>query len=116
MIENVPGISIVIIDYCQSGAFGTALQKHRRYILTSCRSNENSLEDPLLRNGVFTHSFLSAWDSATDLNSDGSLSFEEVFPIARNSTIERSTAIGDAHHPREFDSGDSEIVLNYTVS
>lgn len=111
-LDGVPGSVVALLDSCMSGGVGNDLNQAGRYVMTACQSTEYSVEDSVSNNGVFTNAFLSAWNSATDSNDDGAISFEEVYPIARSATITRSTQLSSVHHPTEFDGIASDVVLD----
>jgi hypothetical protein len=117
-LDGVPGTVIGVLDSCMSGGVGANLNQAGRYVTTACESSESSLDDTSSHNGVFTNAFLNAWNTATDTDSDGAISFEEVFPIARSAAITRSTQMGSVFHPMEFDgtAGGTVLDINSEIS
>jgi len=117
-LDGVPGFVVGILDSCMSGGVGADINQAGRYVMTACESSEFSLDDSSSHNGVFTNAFLNAWNTATDTDGDGAISFEEVYPIARSATITRSTQMSSVHHPMEFDgiTGPTVLDLNAKIS
>ena len=101
----------VIVDACHSGGLIPEVQDVGRYIMTACESDESSLEDPGLEHGVFTNFFLESNELATDSNSDGAISMEEMFTYTRSHTISYSNSLGYTHHPVENDGINGENIL-----
>ncbi|MBD3194158.1 MAG: hypothetical protein GF317_03825 [Candidatus Lokiarchaeota archaeon] len=106
----------VIVDACHSGGLIPEVQDVGRYIMTACEDDESSLEDPGLKNGVFTNFFLESSELATDSNSDGAISMEEMFTYTRSHTISYSNSLGYTHHPVENDGIIGESILYPTFS
>lgn len=48
-------------------------------VLTACKDEEASFEDPLLQNGVFTYYFVEGLYGPADSNDDGDITMEEAF-------------------------------------
>ncbi len=103
LFDTVPGKVIMVMDTCNSGGVGSAIQATGRYAMTACQWNEFSLEDSTAYNGVFTRYFLQPWTQSYDTNNDGTVSFEETFSYISSNTISRSTALGSVHHPQQYD-------------
>ncbi|NHK33058.1 MAG: hypothetical protein FK730_17045 [Asgard group archaeon] len=104
----------IVLDACNTGGMIPEVQETGRYIMTACRSDEFSLEDPSLQHGVFTNYFLSSLDSATDSNGDGVRSMEERFAYTYSNTVSYSGSLGYTHHPQEYDGIAGEAVLATT--
>lgn len=49
------------------------------YVLTSCDTNEMSLESPDTNHGMFTHWLICGMDGAADRNEDAAVSMDELF-------------------------------------
>lgn len=111
MLDGVPGRVITLLDTCHSGGVGSNINDANRYVVTACESDETSLEDSSYHNGLFTNQYLYSWNLATDDNADGAVSFEEVYPTAYSRTVSRSTSLGSAHHPVEYDGITGDLIL-----
>jgi len=85
---------VVILDTCYAGSFSKELGQNGRVVLMSCQSNESSLEDRDLENGVFTHYILQAFSNfdSADSNRNYELSVKEMFDYAKPKTIEEIVA------------------------
>nr|MDO8110210.1 caspase family protein [Candidatus Sigynarchaeota archaeon] len=103
LFDTVPGKVITVLDTCNSGGVGSAIQATGRYSMTACQWNEFSLEDSSAYNGAFTRYFLVPWTSTYDTDGDGVVAFEETFSYISTNTISRSTALGSVHHPQQYD-------------
>jgi len=105
----------VVLDACNTGGMIPEVQEIGRYIMTACRDDEFSLEDPSLQHGVFTNFFLESFDSATDSNADGVISMEESYSYTSSNTISYSGGVGYTHHPQEYDgiSGESVLITSF---
>lgn len=58
------------------------------YQLSSCSPKQQSWEDPALKQGVFTHFFVTGMsDSVCDVNKDGNIDLLELFTYTRDKTI-----------------------------
>ena len=104
----------IVLDACNTGGIIPEVQGNGRYIITACREDEFSLEDPTLQHGVFTNYFLSSLDSASDSNGDGVRSMEERFTYTYSNTVSYSGSLGYTHHPQEYDGIAGESVLATT--
>nr|MDO8088391.1 caspase family protein [Candidatus Sigynarchaeum springense] len=111
ILDAVPGKVVSILDSCFSGGMAGGIAATGRYTMAACTYKESSVEDDSCRNGVFTHEFINAWNSATDSNLDGAVSFEESFPIAYAGTVSRSSSLGATHHPVEVDNIADEVIF-----
>ncbi|MEE9572347.1 MAG: caspase family protein [Candidatus Neomarinimicrobiota bacterium] len=101
----------VVLDACNTGGMIPEIQEIGRSIMTACRDDELSLEDPSLQHGVFTNFFLESFDSATDSNADGVISMEESYSYTSSNTISYSGGVGYTHHPQQYDGISGESVL-----
>ncbi|MBI5250404.1 MAG: caspase family protein [Desulfomonile tiedjei] len=97
---------LLIADTCHAGGFSMMGNKsidpplkkfmrdvkesQGRVIMSSCRPDEISREDPALGNGVFTYYLLEGLKGRADSNGDGVVSLKEaydyVYTMAKNST------------------------------
>ncbi len=112
MLEVIPGKSVIVLDSCNSGGVGSAIQDPDRYVITASQSNEFSLELPSLHNGIFSYYFLNSWNIQHDVNADDALSFEEIFPAVYSSTVSRSSSEGSVHHPQEYDQIMGDVIFH----
>jgi hypothetical protein len=85
---------VVILDTCYAGSFGRELNRNGRVVLMSCQSMESSLEDRDLKQAVFTHYILQAFNdfNVADTNGNYELSAEEIFDYADPKTINEIVA------------------------
>ncbi|MFX0029208.1 MAG: caspase family protein, partial [Candidatus Hermodarchaeota archaeon] len=102
----------IVLDACNTGGMIPEVQEIGRYIMTACRNDEFSLEDPSLQHGVFTNFFLDSIDSAIDTNGDGIRSMEERFTYTYSNTVSHSGSLGYTHHPQEYDGIAGESILS----
>jgi len=105
----------VVLDSCHSGGMIPEVQEIGRYIMTACRDDEFSLEDPSLQHGVFTNYFLNSFEFATDSNVDGVISMQESYTYTSANTISYSSGLGYTHHPQQYDgiSGESVLITTF---
>jgi hypothetical protein len=80
---------VVILDTCYAGSFGKELDQNGRVVLMSCQTLESSLEDRDLKQAVFTHYILQAFNNfdIADTNNNYELSAKEIFDYADPRTV-----------------------------
>ncbi|TFF89881.1 MAG: hypothetical protein EU548_05835, partial [Promethearchaeota archaeon] len=106
----------VVLDSCNSGGMIDEIQEIGRYVMTACKHDESSLEDPNLKHGVFTNYFLKSNSEAQDINNDGQISIEEMYEYISPNTISYSNSLGYSHHPQQYDGIIGESILNTDVA
>ncbi|MBN2154338.1 MAG: caspase family protein [Candidatus Lokiarchaeota archaeon] len=115
LFDKIPGRVVAVLDSCFSGGIASAIAAEGRYAVAASSHKEISLEDPSTQNGAFTYQFLRSWTRSPDVDDDGAVSFEEVFPYTYANTVSNTTAIGQAHHPVEVDGIAGDVVFEPNV-
>lgn len=102
----------VLIDACRSGGMIPESQATGRYLMTACKTLQDSYEISSLQNGVYTYYFLRSKDYATDTNGDGVISLEEqyIYTEAQTSWY-MSHYYGILQNPQEYDGIPGPLVL-----
>ena len=105
---------VVILDTCYAGSFGKELNRNGRVVMMSCQPTESSLEDRDLKQAVFTHYILQAFNdfNVADTNGNYELSAEEIFDYADPKTINEIVAPFD--NLPAFSSGSIQHPTLYT--
>ena len=103
----------VIVDACNSGGLISEIDGSNRYIMTACRGDEFSMEEPSLQNGIFTYYYLNSLQNANDQNNDGMISMEECFSFVYSGTRAYSNSYGPGieYHPSSYDGISGPSVL-----
>ena len=94
---------IVIFDACHSATIMNDFSSRNSYVLTSCESDEGSIETFQLTGGAFTEYLLDSYPLTSDKNLDGIISFEEQYPKIRTLVASYAAEYGVSQHPREYD-------------
>lgn len=107
--EQLPCQEIyAVIDACFSGAFVFQLNKTGRMIMTASNYTRTSLEDSANQHGLFTNFFLEAFErsgskagysASVDVNTNGILTWDEIWNYVSPQTIFRSATLGNVHEP-----------------
>ncbi len=114
-LDDVGGTQICIFDTCHSGGVGSDLVGLNRLVLCASEATEYSMEDPNLENGIFTNKFIESWNSTSDSNQDGIISFEEVFEECYSKVVSWSDQMGYAYHPQKFDGISGEVSFSPSI-
>jgi hypothetical protein len=114
-LDDVPGSTICVLDSCNSGGVAEELAGENRLIIAASQADEYSLEDPNIGEGVFTSEFLDIWATTDDINSDGGISFEEIFPVLQTNTEIHSSNLGYTHSPTLNDNIAGETMMQPSV-
>jgi hypothetical protein len=122
---------VVFLDACYSGAAGgrTFAAKNTRgmvddkflerltdakgrTIVTASRPAEVSIELPELGHGIFTYYLIEGLKGAADLDRDGIVTLQELYPYLDQQVTKRSRSVGGNQHP--VMKGEMEGVLPLT--
>jgi hypothetical protein len=128
------GVTLVILDACQSGAFSAVkgiepaadfstssidrLTTTGIAVIASSTGTELSQESPELGGSYFTHHLVSGLRGAADGDLDGAVTLSEAYSYTYHRTLvdTASTAIGTQHATFELDlSGTGDLVLTRPV-
>ncbi|HEY8041546.1 MAG TPA: caspase family protein [Polyangiaceae bacterium] len=132
-LRAVPsGLTIVVLDACQSGAFSrikgaepaadftynsvSALTQKGLAVMASSSSQELSQESDELRSSYFTHHLTTALRGAGDADGDGRVSLDEAYRYAYRRTLVSTarTQVGEQHVTLETDlAGQGEVAVTF---
>ncbi|MHA1369616.1 MAG: caspase family protein, partial [Promethearchaeota archaeon] len=115
ILSPVPGRVFFVLDSCNSGGVIENIQDDNRYLVSACKGYEYSLEDSYNQNGLFTYQYIKAINESRDLDHDGLTSFQEIFKVARERTLDRSTYLGYTQSPQEFNSSFGPFTFDNSV-
>lgn len=126
------GLTVVVLDACQSGAFSRpkgvepaadfsfnasgGFDATGVAVLASSTGSELSQESDFLRSSYFTHHLLVGLRGAADDNRDGRVSLDEAYRYTYHHTLTTTaaTAVGSQHVSVEVDlKGQGEIPLSF---
>lgn len=102
------------INACFSGTMRgkvhdlSALNKKGVMFFLSSRSNESSLEDPFMRNGIFTAYLQQGLRGSADTNRDRKITARELFEYVSAKVIAKT---GDQQHPVMWGRFDDDMVV-----
>ncbi|MBD3349984.1 MAG: hypothetical protein GF364_00680 [Candidatus Lokiarchaeota archaeon] len=113
MLDKINGKILVILDACHSGGFITGLYQKRRCILTSALAQETCLELGTLQNGLFTYTFISAYENGYDPDSNGIVTLEEAIYNSTQWTLYESRLNGNEHNPQTSNNLGDDFNLLY---
>ncbi|MHA1518631.1 MAG: caspase family protein [Promethearchaeota archaeon] len=115
VLDDVGGTQICMFDSCHSGGVGNDLAGSNRLVLCASEATEYSMEDPDLQNGIFTYKFIESWNSSSDANLDGIISFEEAFDESYSKVVSFSDQVGYTYHPQIFDGVSGEVSFSPSI-
>lgn len=92
---------VAFIDACYSGTIrkkydNSKLAKKKVMFFSSTRSGEKSLEDPFMKNGIFTAYLQQGLRGSADVNRDKTITAKELFDYVSKKVREKTN---DAQHP-----------------
>lgn len=110
---------ICFLDSCYSGSAGgrsfeygdvqvravltdeflDSLANEGRFVVTSCATNEVSLESNALGHGVFTYYLVKGLQGAADADEDGKVTIDELYTYVYNNVEKEARALGGSMNP-----------------
>src|SRR5579863_4986697 len=126
------GLTIVVLDACQSGAFArtkgaepaadftynsvSRLTQKGLAVMASSTSQELSQESDELKGSYFTHHLVTALRGAGDADHDGRVSLDEAYRYAYRQTLASTalTQVGEQHVTLETDlTGHDDVAVTF---
>jgi len=81
-------------------------------IITSSQADQRSIESPHLKHGLFSYFLMKGMSGEADLNSDGLVDVEELWPFIKKGVSKLAKDMGVEQHPRRSGSSGGSIYLS----
>ncbi len=81
-------------------------------IITSSQADQLSIESPRLKHGLFSYSLIQGLSGQADMNLDGWVDIEELWPFIKSRVSENARLMGAEQDPRRSGSSGRSIYLS----
>ncbi len=81
-------------------------------IITSSQANQESIESPRLKHGLFSYFLIKGLSGDADSNSDGFVEIEELWPFVKLYVSEHAEMMGAEQYPRRSGSSGASVYMS----
>ena len=81
-------------------------------IITSSQADQESIESPQLKHGVFSHFLIEGLSGKADTNSDGLVSVDELWTYLKSNVSQYAMQMGTEQNPRRSGSSHGSVYLS----
>jgi len=81
-------------------------------IITSSQANQESIESPRLKHGLFSYFLIKGLSGDADGNSDGFVEIEELWPFVKLHVSEHAEMMGAEQYPRRSGSSGTSVYMS----